>query len=137
MGVKCTVREVREIREAAEKFINEIENCGDGVSDSVKTLVETCKKIVSICNDILHVKENICGISDEPEESDEQETPRKCFKKMYKTTVELKDEVKKAIDLIKVVTNAGKCAATSVKALESVLIKFPAKIEFCSKLILA
>ncbi|XP_065365337.1 uncharacterized protein LOC135958360 [Calliphora vicina] len=139
LGVKCTVREVLEIKEAALKFIDDIEKCGNNVTDSVQTLIDACKTIISLCNDILHVNENICGNSTKPEESDNAKTPTKCFKKLYKKTVELKDEVKDAITLIKIITKVpnetGKCVTTAVRDLESVFIKFPVKIEFCSKLI--
>ncbi|XP_037812290.1 uncharacterized protein LOC119604029 [Lucilia sericata] len=139
LGVKCTVREVLEIKEAALKFIDDIERCGNNVTNSVQSLIDACKNIIVICNDILHVNENICGNSLNPEESDNSTTPRKCFKKLYKRTVELKDQVKEAITLIKNITNvpgdAGKCVTKAVRELESVFIKFPVKIEFCSKLI--
>ncbi|KAI8124293.1 hypothetical protein CVS40_5339 [Lucilia cuprina] len=135
LGVKCTVREVLEIKAAALKFIDDIERCGNNVSESVQPLLDACKNIIVICNDILHVNENICGNSLNPEETDNSTTPKKCFKKLYKRTVELKDQVKEAITLIKNITNTGKCVTEAVRELESVFIKFPIKIEFCSKLI--
>ncbi|KAI8124208.1 hypothetical protein CVS40_5324, partial [Lucilia cuprina] len=120
LGVKCTVREVLEIKAAALKFIDDIERCGNNVSESVQPLLDTCKNIIVICNDILHVNENICGNSLNPEETDNSKTPKKCFKKLYKRTVELKDQVKEAITLIRNITNTGKCVTEAVRELESV-----------------
>ena len=138
-GVKCTVREVREIKEAAQKFVDDVERCKNNVTGNVQSLVNACKSIISLCDDIIHANEKICGNTEEPSANDDKKTPKKCYKLLLNQVLELKDQVKDAISLVNVIINlpdeTSKCAITAVRDLEKVFILFPIKIEACSKLL--
>ena len=138
-GVKCTVREVREIKEAAQKFLDDAERCKNNVTDNVQSLVNACRSIVSLCDDIINANEKICGNTEEPSANDDKKTPKKCYKLLLNQVLELKDQVKDAISLIQIIINlpdeTSKCAITAVKDLEKIFILFPIKMEVCSKLL--
>ncbi|XP_061389890.1 uncharacterized protein LOC133325081 [Musca vetustissima] len=150
-GVNCTIKEVFAIRDAAQKFLNDVQACGGEVSKKLQNLIDTCKSIVSTANDIIHVDENICGntpvddVQGTDDDSDVATNPMgnktgwNCFWKLLFKTMKLKNEVKHAIYLIKhlpaVPGEAGDCVNTAAQDLASVFNQFPSNVKTCSKLV--
>ncbi|XP_065363116.1 uncharacterized protein LOC135956515 [Calliphora vicina] len=145
-GVKCTVKEVYEIKGAAETFLDDIQQCGDDVNAKVQKLITTCKNIVTTSTNIINVNENICGntsattfdADDVAVDTLRSKTPVKCFFKLLGKTLKLKNQIKTAIRLIKKIPKvpgeANECANTAAQDLGSVLNEFPGNVKYCSKL---
>ncbi|KAM7350058.1 uncharacterized protein ACRADG_008740 [Cochliomyia hominivorax] len=145
-GVKCTVKEVYEIKGAAETFLEDIQQCGDDVNAKVQKLITTCKNIVITSSNIININESVCGNS-APETTDFDDDPTvatfkgkthiKCFFKLLGKTLKLKNQVKSAIRLIKQIPKvpgeANNCVNTAVQHLGSVFNQFPASVKYCSK----
>uniref|UniRef100_A0A1I8MFF6 Uncharacterized protein n=1 Tax=Musca domestica TaxID=7370 RepID=A0A1I8MFF6_MUSDO len=147
-GVKCTVKEVYAIRDAAQTFLNDVQACGGEVSKKLQSLINTCKNILSTANDIIHVNENICGnASTDSSDGDSDDvtaetlsvkTGWNCFWKLLFKTMSLKNQVRHAIYLIKHIPaipgEAGDCVNTALSNLANVFNQFPSNVKTCSKL---
>ncbi|XP_023294691.2 uncharacterized protein LOC111677734 [Lucilia cuprina] len=148
-GVKCTVKEVVSIKTAAQQFLDEIELCGDDVNAKAQQLIETCKNIVVTANNIINVNINACGatppstttfdVEDEDVmEPAVQKTKISCFFKLLGKTLKLKNQIRRAIRLIrqipKVPGTANECVNTAAQNLGNVFNQFPSKVKYCSKL---
>ncbi|XP_065364827.1 uncharacterized protein LOC135957912 [Calliphora vicina] len=148
-GVKCTVKEVVSIKNAAQTFLDEIQLCGDDVNAKAQQLITTCENIIVTSNNIINVNENICGgtsTSTTTLESDDdimeavvQKTKINCFFKLLGKTMKLKYQIRRAIRLIrqipKVPGEANECVNTAAENLGNVFNQFPSKVKYCSKLL--
>lgn len=147
-GVNCTIKETLAIRDAAQQFVTDVQNCGGEVSKKLQQLIDTCNDIISTANDILNVNENICGNTSDDDDTTtdadaaisplKSKTPWKCFWKLFSTTLHLKNQVKNAISLIKKIPSVpgdtGDCVNTAVDTLANVFNAFPTNVKTCSKL---
>ncbi|XP_075156358.1 uncharacterized protein LOC142229660 [Haematobia irritans] len=143
-GVNCTIKEVYAIKAAATQFVSDVQACGGDVSKKLQQLIDTCNNIISTSNDIIHLDENVCGDTTSSDDTDtavsvqKSTTPWKCFWKLLFKTLQLKNEVKKAINLIKKIPSvpgdAGTCVDNSVNTLSNAFNQFPTNVKTCSKL---
>lgn len=150
-GVKCTVKEVVIIKNAAQAFIDDIQLCGDDVNAKAKQLNETCKNIITTANNIINVNETICGststatsattlnLEDDVMEPALHKTKIKCFFKLLGKTLKLKNQIRRAIRLIKQIPKVpgktNECVSTAADNLGNVFNQFPSKVKYCSKLL--
>lgn len=150
-GVKCTLKEVVAIKNAAQTFLVDVQQCGDDVNAKAQKLIETCKNIVTTANNIINVNETVCGGTStstdattfDLEDKDYMEavvskTKINCFFKLLGKTLKLKNQIRRAISLIKQIPKvpgqANECVNTAAKNLGDVFNKFPSKVKYCSKL---
>ncbi|XP_073831699.1 uncharacterized protein [Musca autumnalis] len=146
-GVNCTIKEVYVIRDAAQAFVSNVQACGGEVSKKLQNLIDACNNIISTANDIIHVNENICGNTTTDDDSTDaavattlsSKTAWKCFWKLLFKTMDLKNQVKHAIYLIKHIPSVpgetGDCVNTAVSTLGDAFNQFPTNVKTCSKLV--
>ncbi|XP_037812291.1 uncharacterized protein LOC119604030 [Lucilia sericata] len=148
-GVKCTVKEVVSIKNAAQQFLDEIELCGDDVNAKAQQLIETCKNIIVTANNIISVNVTTCGgtststtspkAEDDVMEPAVQKTKINCFFKLLGKTLKLKNQIRRAIHLIKQIPKvpgtANECVNTAAQNLGNVFNQFPSKVKYCSSLL--
>ncbi|TMW46924.1 hypothetical protein DOY81_008005, partial [Sarcophaga bullata] len=148
-GVKCTVGEVYEIKDASVTFLNDINQCGNDLNAKVLKLVTTCQNIVNTAGSIIGVNESVCGNTNgnesEPNNTESEtvemlavRTPIKCFFKLFAKTIKLKNQIKSAILLIKQIPKVpgqtNQCVNTAVQNLGYVFNAFPGNVKYCSSL---
>lgn len=143
-GVKCTVKEVDDIQEASQTFLDDVKQCEGNVTAKVQKLITTCENIITTSDNINQINDNIChspsyttetGI--EPATILKTKTPFKCFFKLLGKTLKLKNQIRRAISLIKVINKLpgqNVCVSSAVKDLGSVFNQFTANVQYCSKL---
>uniref|UniRef100_A0A1L8EIT4 Putative secreted protein n=1 Tax=Haematobia irritans TaxID=7368 RepID=A0A1L8EIT4_HAEIR len=147
-GLNCTIKEVLEVQNAAQAFVNNVQACGDAVSKKLQNLINACQDIIDTCKSIMGINESICGNTDDDNETDsdvqtlgavsDAKTAHKCFVKMVRKVNKLKKQVKKAVKMIKdikkVPGDTSDCAMDAINTLENTFVQFPANVKTCSKL---
>ena len=146
-GVKCTVGEVYEIKDASVTFLTDIKQCGNDLNAKVLKLVTTCQNIVNTTGSIIAVNENVCGKRNNPDASNTEaetvemlavKTSIKCFFKLFTKTIKLKNQIRSAIRLIKLIPKVpgqtNQCVNTTVQNLGNVFNAFPGNVKYCSSL---
>lgn len=94
-GVECLVKEVIEVMNSTIVYLEEIEACGTAVPKEIAKIVKNCRKIIELCENILHLNSTLCASDD-----DSKVTAPQCFVALLKATSELVLKIDSTIRLI-------------------------------------
>lgn len=126
-GVECIVKEVIEVMTATIVYLEEIEACGTAVPKEIAKIVKNCQKIISICEDILHLNSTLCANDD-----DSKVTAPACFWELLKATTELAYKIDSTLRLIaKLPGDTETCFVDATDKVENSYNNFLPNIELC------
>lgn len=135
-GVNCTIKQVVVIKNATQKFIDDIHGCGADAVNSFKNVITAAQSVIATCNNIIHLNENVCN--NDESTNGKPSTPFTCFVKLFRQLLKLRTQIKNTISAIKKVPSvpgeAAGCTNAAVTDLTNVFTSFPSNVKTCSKL---
>ncbi|KAM7348556.1 uncharacterized protein ACRADG_007826 [Cochliomyia hominivorax] len=135
-GVNCTIKQVIAVKNATQKFIDDIHSCGADAVNAFKNVITAAQSVIATCNNILHLNENVCN--NDESTNGKPSTPFSCFVKLFRQLLKLRKQIKNTLSAIKKVpavpSEAAGCANNAVTELTNVFTSFPSFVKTCSKL---
>ncbi|XP_064538402.1 uncharacterized protein LOC135428375 [Drosophila montana] len=128
-GVNCTIKEVIEVLSAATNYVDGIDACGTAVPKDVAAIVNSCKTIISICNDIINLNSKLCT-TDDPDSS--QMSSKKCFWQLFKAVMKLTRKINTTLKQIaKLPSDTSSCFLDATNDVKNSFNNFLPNINTC------
>ncbi|EDV41890.1 uncharacterized protein Dana_GF17271 [Drosophila ananassae] len=129
-GTNCIIKEVVEILSSCTAYVDAIDNCGTAIPKDVAKIVASVKKIISICNDILHLRSKLCAADDSS--SSTAKNSCKCFWNLFKATMKLTRQINKTLKLIaKLPSDTSECFVSATNNVKVSFNSFLPNINVC------
>lgn len=129
-GVNCILKEVTAILSASTGYVDAIDACGTAVPKDVLAIVDSVKTIISLCNDVINVKSNICAADEEA--GTDKATTSKCFWRLFKTLMKLTRKLNRTIKQIaSLPTDTSSCFVDATKSVQTSYNNFLPNINTC------
>lgn len=126
-GVDCTFKEVIEVMAATVRYLEDIDSCGTAVPKDIAKIVKSCKSIIDICNDIIHLRSNLCA-----NDGESKTTTSGCFWELFKAIMRLTRKLNTTLKLIaKMPSDTETCFVDATKNVESSYNAFMPRINMC------
>ncbi|EDW00043.1 uncharacterized protein LOC6564709 [Drosophila grimshawi] len=128
-GVNCIVKEVTEILTAATDYVDAVDACGTAVPKDVAAIVKSCKDIITICNNIIHLNSQLCSTDDT---DSNQMSSKKCTYQLFKATMKLARKINTTLKQIaKLPSDTSSCFGTATNQLKETFNNFLPNINAC------
>ncbi|XP_017850735.1 uncharacterized protein LOC108605497 [Drosophila busckii] len=124
-GVNCIIRAVYDVLNAANKYVEDIYECGTEIPKSIQRIVDNCREIIDICENIIKI--SACSKGD-----DDSKTSPICFTKLFNTTCKLTWKLSETLILIRLLpSNTEACFSNATKQVEQSFDNFLPAVTQC------
>ncbi|XP_023176451.2 uncharacterized protein LOC111603195 [Drosophila hydei] len=128
-GANCTVKKVADILIATTNYVDTIDACGVTVTKDVAAIVKSCKNIIAICNDIIHLHSKLCA-TDEAKAN--ALSSRHCSWQLYKTVRRLSSTIRATRKQIaKLPADTSSCYVNATNDVKASYDQFVPNINAC------
>ncbi|XP_060662697.1 uncharacterized protein LOC132795808 [Drosophila nasuta] len=127
-GVNCIIKEVNEILSASTGYVDAIDACGTAVPKDVLAIVNSCKTIISLCNDVINANTKLCGTSEDGTKT----TSKKCFWNLFKTVMKLTRKINTTLkQMASLPSDTSSCFVDATNSVKTSYNNFLPNIDTC------
>ncbi|XP_068147566.1 uncharacterized protein [Drosophila tropicalis] len=123
-GVNCILKEVVAVMNACTSYVDAIDACGVAVPKDVAAVVSSCKAMITICNNIIHLNSTLC--------SSDNSTTSKCMLQLFKACMQLTRKINTTLKQItKLPSDTSSCFVKATNEVKTACNNFLPNIDKC------
>ncbi|XP_017079832.2 uncharacterized protein LOC108113667 [Drosophila eugracilis] len=130
LGTNCIIKEVVNVLNSCTNYLKAVKACGTEVPKDVAKVVESAKRIISLCDAIINLRSKLCA--KERSVVSKIYNSFKCFWKVFRATLRLVRQIPRTLRLIaKLPLNTGSCLLSATNNVKVSLKSFLPNISVC------
>ncbi|XP_017052349.1 uncharacterized protein LOC108095689 [Drosophila ficusphila] len=129
-GTNCIIKEVVNILSSCTNYVDAIDACGTAIPKDVAKIVNSVKQIINICNDIIHLRSQLCATDDS--DGSVIKNTSKCFWKLFISSMKLTRRINETLKLIaKLPKDTSSCFVDATNSVSASFNSFLPNINVC------